>query len=325
MIPRTLSRTLRRVIRQYPVVTVTGPRQSGKTTLVRSVLGGHEYVSLEDPDQRGFATRDPRGFLAQFEGRVILDEAQRAPDLFSFIQTRVDEEDVPGRFVLTGSQNFLLLRSVGQSLAGRCALLHLLPFSLSELHGREPVDPAQLGERVPTAKRAADGDLMEVLWSGFYPRIHDKRLDAREWLRGYVHTYVERDVRELTNVGDLATFELFLRLCAGRNGQLLNLSSLAVDAGITHSTARRWLSILEASFVVMLLRPPPPELPQAPRQAAEALLPRHGARRVPPGHPHAGRPPDARVAWEPFRGVRRLRALQGRPPPRGGPEPLVLA
>lgn len=255
MIRRTLEPILKSVARQYPVVTLTGPRQSGKTTLVRSAFEEHDYTSLEEPDVRSFALEDPRGFLGQYSGPVILDEAQRAPDLFSYIQTLVDEEDWPGRFVLTGSQNFLLLRSISQSLAGRSAILHLLPFSLSELEGRMPFPLERVGHELPDSSSRSRRGLMESLFCGFYPRIHDKGLEPGRWLGSYYQTYVERDVREIVNVGDLEAFGRFVRLCAGRNGQLVNLTSLANDGGITHTTAKRWLSILETSFLVTLLRP----------------------------------------------------------------------
>jgi predicted AAA+ superfamily ATPase len=255
MVKRTLQAALRRASRQYPVVTLTGPRQSGKTTLVRSAFPKHRYVSLEDPDQREFAHDDPRGFLDQFRGKAVLDEAQRAPDLFSYIQTNVDEDGRSGKFILTGSHNFLLMRTISQSLAGRSAILHLLPFSLSELEGRSPLQLSKIGVDVPATRRAPKTGIMEVMFRGFYPRIHDKRLPPQEWLGNYYRTYVERDVREIVNVGDIEAFGRFVRLCAGRNGQLLNLSSLASDCGVTHTTARRWLSILEASFLVILLRP----------------------------------------------------------------------
>lgn len=255
MIPRTLEPLLKDLERQYPVVTLTGPRQSGKTTLIREAFPDHEYASLEEPDVREFALSDPRGFLAQFTGRVILDEAQRAPDLFSYVQTLVDREDIPGRYILSGSQNFLLLRSISQSLAGRSAILHLLPLSLGELLGRSPFPLDKMGQEVPSGRLESSADVMEVLWRGFYPRIHDKGLDPATWYSGYYQTYIERDVREVVNVGDLESFGRFVRLCAGRNGQLLNLTALGNDCGITHTTASRWLSILEASFLIRLLRP----------------------------------------------------------------------
>jgi predicted AAA+ superfamily ATPase len=255
MIRRALEPVLKKLARQYPVVTLTGPRQSGKTTLVQAVFPRHEYASLEEPDVREYALEDPRGFLAQFTGGVVLDEVQRVPALFSYLQTIVDREDRPGRFILSGSQNFLLLGSISQSLAGRSAILHLLPFSLRELMGRKPFSLESLGRELPRSRRQSPPDLMETLFRGFYPRIHDKHLDPATWYSGYYQTYVERDVREIVNVGDLEVFGRFVRLCAGRNGQLLNLSSLANDCGITHTTAGRWISILEASFLVHLLRP----------------------------------------------------------------------
>ena len=254
MIPRALRPVLRRVSHQYPVVTLTGPRQSGKTTLIRDAFPNHDYVSLEDPDQRTFALDDPRGFLDQFRGGVVLDEVQRAPDLFSYVQTISDASGRTGQFILSGSQNFLLLQSISQSLAGRSAVLHLLPFSLSELERRRPLPVSSIGRTLP--RRPATGrDVMETLFRGFYPRIHDKALDPQRWLRDYDQTYVERDVRQVVNVGELETFRRFVRLCAGRNGQLLNLSALGNDCGVTHTTARRWLSVLETSFLVTLLRP----------------------------------------------------------------------
>jgi predicted AAA+ superfamily ATPase len=255
MIRRRLATNLRRAAKSYPIVTVTGPRQSGKTTLVKAVFTGYEYASLEDPDLRSFALEDPRGFLSHFAGPVVLDEVQRCPELFSYLQTRVDEDGSAGQYILSGSQNFLLLRSISQSLAGRTAIFHLHPFSRSEIQGRKPLPLSSIGKTVPRRRSGNDADLMNVLFTGFYPRIHDKGLDPGRWLADYYRTYVERDVREIVNVGDLETFGRFVRLCAGRNGQLLNLSSLASDAGVTHTTAKRWLSILETSFLLLLLRP----------------------------------------------------------------------
>jgi len=254
MIRRHLTTALRKAAKDYPVVTLTGPRQSGKTTLVRSVFSKHDYVSLEDPDERSFALEDPRGFLRQFRGRVVLDEVQRAPELPSYIQGIVDEMDRPGQFVLTGSQNLLLLDTISQSLAGRTSMLHLFPFARSELKRRAPMSISDVG-RVAPRSTGDDADLFDTLFRGFYPRIHDKGLDPQNWLCNYYQTYVERDVREVLNVGDLETFGRFIRLCAGRCGQLLSLSSLAADCGVSHATARRWLSTLETGFLVYLLRP----------------------------------------------------------------------
>jgi uncharacterized protein len=258
MIARHLQKVLQRAARQYTVVTVTGPRQSGKTTLAQAAFPRHEYVSLENPEERTFALEDPKGFLNRLSSRVILDEVQRVPDLFSYIQGIVDRQDRPGQFILTGSQNFLLLQRISQSLAGRCAVLHLLPFSRAELVGKPIMDPGRLKakkQKKQGVKRADSEHLFEMLFTGFYPRIHDKHLEPQNWLANYYQTYLERDVRDLLHVGDIETFGRFVRLCAGRCGQLLNLSSLAADAGISHTTARRWLSMLEASFIVFLLRP----------------------------------------------------------------------
>lgn len=256
MFARALAPTLKRLAARYPVVSLTGPRQSGKTTLTRLVFPKHRYVSLEDPEQREFATNDPKGFLDSHPGGVILDEAQRAPQLFSYIQTLVDLEGKAGRFILTGSQQFLLLSRVSQTLAGRIALLQLQPLSLSELRGTRPLDPDRfLRGPFPPSVPPSPGSLDRILFRGMFPRIHDKKMDAREWYGSYLRTYVERDVRDVLRIGDLGTFRNFLRLCAGRTGQLLNLSSLAADCGITHPTARAWISVLEAGSLVFLLRP----------------------------------------------------------------------
>jgi predicted AAA+ superfamily ATPase len=237
MIPRNLEPRLRALARQYPVVTVTGPRQSGKTTLCRAVFPDRAYVSLEPLDIRELAREDPRGFLAEHAGGAVIDEVQRVPSLLSYLQAEVDERPDPGRFILTGSQHLGLADGIAQSLAGRTAILHLLPLSLDEVR------------RFP----GAPTDLFGTLWAGGYPRIHDRGIAPNQWLADYVATYVERDVRALLHVGDLLAFATFLKLCAGRSGAELNLSTLAADSGISHVTARAWLSVLEQSFLCLRL------------------------------------------------------------------------
>ncbi|MBN2376643.1 MAG: ATP-binding protein [Sedimentisphaerales bacterium] len=255
MIKRQLSEKLAEASKKYPVLTITGPRQSGKTTLARYLFNDYQYVSLEEPDNTLMAKEDPRGFLEQFTGNLIIDEAQKAPKLFSYIQTIVDTVDKPGRFILTGSHNFLLMENITQSLAGRCAIFHLLPFSKAELIGSEPIDIDFLDNlKAPTEKNKA-ADLYEMLFTGFYPRIHDRKLEPQEWLQDYLLSYIERDVRLISNIGDVETFQRFMGLCAARSGQILNISSLASDCGITSTTAKKWLSILQCSFIIKLLRP----------------------------------------------------------------------
>lgn len=233
MIHRDLASILAQRAKVYPVVTLTGPRQSGKTTLCRQVFPDLPYISLEPAEARTFAREDPRGFLSTFPDGAILDEVQRAPDLTGYIQTLVDQDPRPGRFILTGSQNFAIREGISQSLAGRTAILHLLPPSLEELR-RFPSPPE---------------GLFETLFAGSFPRIHDQGIAPDIWLEDYLGTYVQRDVRTLLNIGDLDTFLTFLKLCAGSSGQELNLSRLGSDAGITQATAKAWLSVLEASFL----------------------------------------------------------------------------
>ena len=238
MIPRTLMPILKQLAGQYPVVTVTGPRQSGKTTLCRATFPDKPYVNLESPDTREFAHSDPRGFLSSYPDGAILDEIQRVPRLLSFVQPIVDEHNVPGQFILTGSQQFEVMTTISQSLAGRTALLKLLPLSMEEL-----------------TNAGIQPGVDSLLLQGFYPRIYDAGLNPTQALGDYLETYVERDIRQLMNIKDLALFEKFVRLCAGRTGQLLNLHSLGNDVGISHTTARSWLTLLEASYVVFLLQP----------------------------------------------------------------------
>ena len=255
MIKRELSEKLAETSKKYPVLTITGPRQSGKTTLARHIFKDYQYVSLEEPDNTMMAKEDPRGFLEQYTGNLIIDEAQKVPTLFSYIQTIVDTEDKSGRFVLTGSHNFLLMESITQSLAGRCAIFHLLPFSKAELEGSKPVDIDHIDDLKAPLQEMQRDDLYEMLFTGFYPRIHDRNLESQEWLQDYLLSYIERDVRLISNIGDVETFQRFMGICAARSGQILNITSLASDCGITSTTARKWLSILECSFIVKLLRP----------------------------------------------------------------------
>ena len=238
MIEREIAPCLVALFEQYPFVTVTGPRQSGKTTLCRAAFPHLDYVNLEAPDQRDFAESDPRGFLARFGEGAILDEIQRAPDLLSYLQVLADEAGRNGLFVLTGSEQFRLSDAISQSLAGRTALLRLLPFSLVERR-----------------RSGASDSVDDILYSGFYPRIHDRKLEPRQALGDYFETYVERDVRRIGEIRNLANFRRFVRLCAGRVGQLANLSSLGADAGVSHTTASHWLTVLEASYVVFRLPP----------------------------------------------------------------------
>ena len=239
MINRSATLTLKKMAKGYPVITITGPRQSGKTTLARFVFAHKPYVSLEEPDQMEFAQEDPRGFLAQYPDGAILDEVQRCPALFSYIQGIVDKNKRSGLFILTGSQQFGLISKVTQSLAGRVGLLHLLPFSLGELK----------------ANGMAPKSLDDALFKGMYPPIYDRKLSPLSWHANYVLTYIERDVRQMVNVRDLTTFQRFVRMCAARTGQVLNLSGLANDCGITHNTAKAWLSVLEASYIIFLIKP----------------------------------------------------------------------
>ena len=239
MIPRIITKKVLQLASLFPVISVTGPRQSGKTTLVKSAFPKHKYVTLEDPDTRMIALNDPRKFLQGHKTGLIIDEAQRAPELFSYIQGVVDQSNKEGEFVLTGSQNFLLFEKISQSLAGRVAIIKLLPFSLTELRG------AGIGTK----------DIDKLIFDGMYPRIYDKKISPLDFYPFYIQTYVERDVKLIKNIVNQSTFIKFMKMCAGRTGQLLNVSELANSCGITQVTVNSWLSILQASYIVYLLQP----------------------------------------------------------------------
>jgi predicted AAA+ superfamily ATPase len=238
MFARTIEKALHRYRQGYRCIALVGPRQSGKSTLARAVFGGHEYLSLENPDIRLRAHEDPRGFLEAIAGDCVLDEVQYAPDLLSYLQQILDDKDDPRQFILTGSNSFQLNEKISQSLAGRVRLLTILPL---------------LRDEIPAALRPASID--QSLWMGCYPRIYDESLAPNDWYSDYYNTYVQKDVRSMINVQNLGLFDTFLRLCAGRSGQLLSLSSLANEAGVSQPTAASWLSVLEASYLVYRLQP----------------------------------------------------------------------
>jgi len=239
MIYRKLTATLQRLAKTFPVIAITGPRQSGKTTLAKAVFADKPYITLEDPAERAFALEDAKGFLHRFRDGAIFDEAQRWPDLFSYLQGMVDEEPIPGKFILTGSQQFGLLAGVSQSLAGRVGMTALLPLSISEL---------------PAASQSSQS-LDTLIIKGSYPALHVRDISPADWFASYIATYIERDIRQVLRVHDLSVFQRFVRLCAGRNGQLLNLNALAGETGVSQKTARSWLSVLESSYIVHLLPP----------------------------------------------------------------------
>ena len=239
MIERALQAKLIELAKKYPIVTLTGPRQSGKSTLLRYAFPDYSYVSLEDPDMRLFATDDPRGFLATYPDKTIIDEAQHVPTLFSYIQTHTDKMSREGVYLLAGSHNFLLMENINQSLAGRTAIVKLLPFSHNEMK----------------SGGIAPGHVDEEIFRGSYPRLYDKDIAPSDYYPYYIQTYVERDVRLMKNIGDLSRFIRFIKLCAGRIGQLLNLSSIANECGVAVSTIAAWISLLEASYICYLLKP----------------------------------------------------------------------
>jgi len=238
VINREITTKAHQLADKFPILAVIGPRQSGKTTFVKSAFAGMDYVNLEEPDVRLFAQKDPRSFLASHSHGLIIDEAQRVPEIFSYIQAFSDSSKKSGQYILTGSQNFLLHENISQTLAGRVSILNLLPFSFREL-----------------SIVGSEKDFSEYIYRGFYPPIYDRKIEPTDWYPNYIRTYVERDVRQLKNVTDLNSFTLFVKLCAGRIGQLLNISSLAADSGIAVNTAKSWISILESSFVIYRLQP----------------------------------------------------------------------
>lgn len=239
MIHRTVTARLIKLAKTFRSVAVVGPRQSGKTTLCKTVFPGKPYVSLENPDVLEFANNDPRGFLGQFKNGAILDEIQRAPQLFSYLQQILDETKKRGLFILTGSNNFLLQENITQTLSGRIAYVQLLSLSLKELQD---------------AKKIQINYAWHILHGG-YPEVISKKINPAEWYAGYINTYIERDVRQLKNISNLSQFGKLLRLCAGRTGQILNLTSLSNDCGIDQKTVAAWLSILQSSYIIYLLRP----------------------------------------------------------------------
>jgi uncharacterized protein len=238
MINRTISYQLLSSAEKYPVITLTGPRQSGKTTCCRMTFPYLPYSSLEEPDTREFALSDPRGFLGQFKNGGIIDEIQRVPGLTSYLQGIVDNPNFSGLFVLTGSQNFSVRNTINQSLAGRTAVFTLLPFAYNEIK--------------EIALNFTDTDL---IYNGFYPRLYDKRILPNRFYADYINTYVERDLRALSLIKNLSTFQVFLKLCAGRTGQILNMQNIANDTGISQATAKEWISLLEASYIIYRLPP----------------------------------------------------------------------
>lgn len=236
---RTIKKEMDIYLTKYPILVLTGPRQSGKTTFLKNQFPTYKYINLENIDNRNYALNDPNGFLAEYDKFVIFDEVQRAPELFSYLQTKVDEDKIMGQYILSGSQNFHLMRNITQSLAGRVALFKLLPFDIQELEQNNWMD----------------NDYSVNLQKGFYPAIYDRNIPSKVFYSNYIQTYVERDLSELIHLKDLKRFRNFISLCAARVGQLLNLNSLANECGISQPTAKSWISVLETSYIVYQLQP----------------------------------------------------------------------
>lgn len=239
MVTRDLQKQLLLLAKKMPVIAITGPRQSGKTTLLKTAFPSYEYVNLEHPPTRTLALNDPDHFLAQFTKGLIIDEAQRAPELFSYIQVVVDKKKRMGQYILSGSQNFSLIENISQSLAGRVVLVNLLPFSYKEM----------LGGKLKIKNSE------QFIFKGVYPAVYDRKISPAVYYSSYLNTYVERDVRQLVNVQNLSLFESFIKLLAGRVGQLLNLSELGNSVGVDHKTVKKWLSVLETSYIVYFVQP----------------------------------------------------------------------
>lgn len=239
MIKRDIEIRVLKSAETYGAVSITGPRQSGKTTLVKALFPKHEYVNLENPRDLDTVKSDPAGFIKSIKTGVVIDEIQRYPELLSYIQVSIDESYKPGKYIITGSQNLLLLSKINQSLAGRVSIIKLLPFSVNEI------------KKIHKFKN----DIVELMYKGFYPAIYDKKFDPGEYYANYINTYVERDVRSIQNIGDLSSFNKFLQILATRIGQLLNLSEIGTQVGVSHKTIKSWISILEASYIILLLEP----------------------------------------------------------------------
>jgi len=238
-IQRTLIEPIKIMMEKYPIVAVTGPRQSGKTTLLKTMFPDYTYVSLEKPDVREFATNDPNEFFQKYSNKVIFDEAQRVPSLFSYLQTIVDDSGIMGQFILSGSQNFQLLQNITQSLAGRVALFQLFPFDFDELN----------------SSNLLEEDYQSAMIKGFYPAIYDRNIEPKTFYYNYVQTYVQRDVVELIEIKNVSLFKKFLTLLASRTGQLINFNSLANDCGVSQPTIKSWVSVLESSYLIFTLQP----------------------------------------------------------------------